>query len=167
MKLSMQDFLGRKITGSCGRLHVWKTLVQPKTNYLEMRWDTLNCSIRRKTLKTSNEILLFSWWNASKEVPTWAGDAEGWWGQAVTQISGAVGTAPASEIAVCFLSLPLRQFSEETKSIYTCWGCQFLFVYTPEDWSDPLVGLEFFPKTSVMLKLQEQTSDVTDLIYIL
>lgn len=29
-------------------------------------------------------------------------------------------------------------------------------VYTLEEWPDPLVGLEFFPKTSVMLKLQEQ-----------
>lgn len=42
-----------------------------------------------------------------------------------------------------------------------------MVVYTLEDWSDPLAGLELFPNTSVMLKLQEQTSNVTDLIYIL
>lgn len=42
-----------------------------------------------------------------------------------------------------------------------------MVVYTLEDWSDPLVGLELFPKTSVMLKLQEQTSNVTDLICVL
>lgn len=42
-----------------------------------------------------------------------------------------------------------------------------MVVYTLEDWSDPLVGLELFPKTSVMLRLQEQSSNVADLVYIL
>lgn len=40
-------------------------------------------------------------------------------------------------------------------------------VYTLEDWSDPLVGLVLFPKTSVRLQVQEQISNVTGLIYIL
>lgn len=60
------------------------------------------------------------------------------------------------------------------QTIFREWDKEHLYmlmmamvVYTLEDWSDPLVGLELFPKTSVMLRLQEQTSNVADLVYIL
>lgn len=88
MKLSMQGFFRKKngVTGSCGRLYVWKTFVQPKLKYLEVRWETLNHSVRRKTFQTANEIWLSSWWNAWREVSPWAGDAGGRWGQGMTQI---------------------------------------------------------------------------------
>lgn len=75
MKLSMQGFFRKKnsVTGSCGRLYVWKTFVQPKLNYLEMKWETLNHSVRRKLSKPPMRFCYFPDEMPGEKCPRWLG----------------------------------------------------------------------------------------------